>query len=215
VRTLAVERWCEQASCWPVRGRHILAHHTATSIVLYHAFAPQVAAQLIASRRFDALACGASGTSWFKVGFLSMMHHCGWGTQSHLERVLALRTSRAWFNELLQCAVPTAPDPGTARARAEVQFQWDADHDPAGAPLPRRALQLGLRGEALRRFGRWEVLEVIDLTDFIATQRKLALAGELERITLPRERLYSPARESLGVRLGVTTPSPNRCAALQ
>ena len=34
-------------------------------------------------------------------------------------------------------------------AASEVRLQWDPDHDPHGRPLARRALQLGLRGEAL------------------------------------------------------------------
>ena len=50
----------------------------------------------------------------------------------------------------------------TAVADSDVRCQWDPDHSPSGGKLARRAIQLGLRGMALRAFATEELLEVID-----------------------------------------------------
>ena len=66
-------------------------------------------------------------------------------------------------------------------------------HHPSGAPLNRRAIQLGLRGEALAAFGRSELLEVIDMSEFVAEQRTRMTSGGIAAIVTPRERVYRPA----------------------
>jgi Domain of unknown function (DUF4291) len=58
--------------------------------------------------------------------------------------------------------------------RSDVRLQWDPDHDPYGGKLPRRAIQLGLRGAMLAAFGQREILEVIDMTGFVAERLRLA-----------------------------------------
>ncbi len=59
-----------------------------------------------------------------------------------------------------------------------------------GAPLGRRAIQLGLRGSVLASFGESELLDVIDMTEF-AEQRARLLSGELDRLETPLEDVYA------------------------
>src|SRR5258708_5499491 len=80
-----------------------------------------------------------------------------------------------------------------AVGRSSVRLQWDPDHHPSGAKLERRAIQLGLRGEALEAFGRRELVEVIDLSEFVAEQRSRLSSGGVSAIVTPRERVYRPA----------------------
>src|SRR5688572_32664744 len=42
-------------------------------------------------------------------------------------------------------------------------LQWDLDHDPSGAALPRRALQLGLRGRTLEEYAESALLRIDDI----------------------------------------------------
>jgi hypothetical protein len=76
-------------------------------------------------------------------------------------------------------------------ANSDVRLQWDPDHDPTGRPLERRAIQLGLRGEALRRYGTTELLSVTDITDFVAEQRA-HINGDLSSLRVPQEQVYQP-----------------------
>ncbi len=86
---------------------------------------------------------------------------------------------------------------------SSVRMQWDPDHHPSGAKLERRAIQLGLRGAALEAFGQHELVEVIDLSSFVAEQRSLLSTGGVSAITTPRERVYRPADPAIATRLGL------------
>src|SRR5262249_41847515 len=86
---------------------------------------------------------------------------------------------------------------------SSVRLQWDPDHGPSGANLPRRAIQLGLRGDALEAFGKRELLKVIDVSDFVAEQRGNATHARLSELRTPRERVYLPADPQLRAKLGL------------
>jgi hypothetical protein len=89
-----------------------------------------------------------------------------------------------------------------AVAGSEVRLQWDPDHGPAGNPLERRAIQLGMRGEILARYaGEW-LLGIEDISGFVAEQRGNAEAP-YERLVTPREGVYPVADPDVAARLGV------------
>jgi hypothetical protein len=85
----------------------------------------------------------------------------------------------------------------SAIATSEVRLQWDPDHEPNGRALTRRAIQLGLRGAALDAFGKHRLLEIIDMTDFVASQRSHLAEPGLAQLRTPVERVYIPSEASL------------------
>jgi hypothetical protein len=139
-----------------------------------------------------------------------MMFRSGWGTKENQEVTLALRVRRAFFDALLAEAVPstwdrdlfaTSEEWSRAVGRSAVRLQWDPDHHPSGAACDRRAIQLGLRRPVLEAFGTTELLEVIDLSAFVAEQRGVLEARGVSALVTPRERVYRPADEAIAVRL--------------
>lgn len=127
-----------------------------------------------------------------------MMVRAGWATKAGQETVLALRLRRSFFDELLRLAVPlsfaasgfpTEAAWSAAVAQSEVRPQWDPDHAPSGATLARRALQLGLRGSTLRAFASEALRQVVDMTDFVASQRPWAQDDSATLVT-PQECVY-------------------------
>src|SRR5262249_11024752 len=148
--------------------------------------------------------------SWVKPNFLWMMYRSGWGTKQGQEVTLGLRLRRRFFDALLAQAVPSSWDRdefatreewSSAVGRSSVRLQWGPDHDPSGAKLERRAIQLGLRGEALEALGRRELVEVLDLSGFVADQRERLFSGGTSALVTPRERVYLPADPVIAVRL--------------
>jgi hypothetical protein len=144
--------------------------------------------------------------SWIKPNFLWMMFRSGWGTKAGQEMTLGLRLRRNFFDSLLVRAVassftqadyPSIEEWRAAVGASDVRLQWDPDHSPGGRPLERRALQLGLRGAALEAFGHRELLEVIDLTDFVAEQRQYRSDAALAKLHTPVEHVYTP--DSAGI----------------
>jgi len=195
---LATAPYLLQAEQWPDEGEHILAHHDDTSVVVYQAYRPSIGRYAIAHGHFGGPDYSFARMSWIKPNFLWMMYRCGWGQKDGQEIVLGLRVRRAFFDKLLDAAVPSSFDASQfgspqswkdAVATSEVRQQWDPDHAPTGAKLPRRAIQLGLRGELLRAFATTELLEVIDMTDFVAQQRAFAQDDNPQLLT-PIERVY-------------------------
>jgi len=83
--------------------------------------------------------------------------------------------------------------------RSAVRLQWDPDHDPSGARVERRAIQLGIRGETLRRFTNEWILSINDISDMVVAQR----GRPPSELVVPRERVYAPPAEALqGLGLG-------------
>jgi hypothetical protein len=194
---LPVERYLDQVKRWPREGRHVLAHFDAETIIVYQAYKPSIGRYAVEHGRFGG-GFSYSRMSWIKTNFLWMMYRSGWGTKTDQEVTLALRLRRAFFDSLMAAAVPsswdrtayaTEADWQRAVARSDVRLQWDPDHHPSGAKLERRAIQLGLRGAALEAFGQQELLEVIDLTEFVAEQRSRLGTG-LSLLVTPREDAY-------------------------
>jgi hypothetical protein len=76
--------------------------------------------------------------------------------------------------------------------------------------LERRAIQLGLRGEVLEAFGRRELVEIVDLSEFVAEQRSRLSSGGVSTLITPREREYFPADPDVAIRLRLDDPSRSR-----
>ena len=184
----------------------MLAHFDAHSIVVYQAYRPSTGRFAIEHGQLGGPEFSFDRMSWIKPNFLWMMYRSGWGAKEGQEITLGLRIRRAFFDRLLLQAVESSFDPArgashaswrTAVETSEVRLQWDPDHSPDGAKLARRAVQLGLRGDALRALAGSELLEVIDMSPFVETQRAHALAGApWSALRTPVEHVYPFARNS-------------------
>jgi hypothetical protein len=206
---LPTESYASQKNRWPASGRHILAYWDDSSVVVYQAYRRPIGEFALRNGHFGG-EFSYSRMSWVKPNFLWMMYRCGWGTKPDQDVVLAVRIGRAFFERLLGEAVeskysadayPSEAEWQQAINRSEVRLQWDPDHAPNGAPVARRALQLGLRGKVLEAYGRTEILEVLDMTEFVASQRGRPEA----ELVLPLERVYQPSDAITRQRLGLST----------
>lgn len=208
--------YTEQVKLWPKAGRHILAQFDAETVIVYQAYNPAIGRHAVEHGTLGG-EFSYSRMSWVKPNFLWMMFRSGWGTKENQEVTLGLRVRRTFFDSLLAEAVPSSWDReryateeewSGAVGRSHVRLQWDPDHHPSGAKLDRRAIQLGLRGPVLDAFGRRELLEVIDLTAFVAEQRERLQSGGVSAILTPHERVYRPADPTVAERLGLTDAVP-------
>lgn len=208
--TLNIRSYNEQSRAWPQTGRHILAQFDDHSIVVYQAYRPAIARFAVEHQRFGGEFSFAR-MSWIKPNFLWMMYRSGWASKEGQEHILAVTLKRTFFDEVLAAAVPSsfkAENGGShhawthALATSEVRLQWDPDHDPHGGKLERRAIQLGLRGEMLRRYGGEDLLAIEDITPFVIAQREV-LKGGIETIQTPHEQVYVPGREDAASAVGL------------
>jgi hypothetical protein len=212
METLKTAIYAEQRERWPQTGRHILAQHDEQSIIVYQAYRPSIAEFAASHCRFGG-DFSYSRMSWIKPNFLWMMYRCGWCTKEGQERVLAVRLPLHFFDWLLSQAVPSTHDPVRFASREDwqtavrtscVRLQWDPDHDPSGGKLERKAIQLGLRGDALAHYGQQAPLEILDITAFVAEQR--AHKASPRSLVTPLESVYTPQDEAVRSRIGLDGP---------
>jgi hypothetical protein len=208
---LTTEPYNAQQARWPQSGRHILAQFDDESVVVYQSYRPEIG-HFAARHGYFGGAFSLGRMSWIKPNFLWMMYRSGWGTKGGQEVTLAVRLRRDAFDEILGLAVHSTFVPevyGTngvwkrALAGSDVRLQWDPDHNPAGTPVERRAIQLGLRGDVLARYAKEWLLGVEDISDFVAEQRANADAPH-ERLVTPREDVYPVSDTEVAIRLGVS-----------
>ena len=114
----------------------------------------------------------------------------------------APRLRREFFDHILAQAVPSSYGPDYADGQeawaaslreSEVRLQWDPDHSPSGERLARRAIQLGLRGRTLEAFATSEILEIIDLSEFVRLQRANVAESSMSALRTPVENVYVPS----------------------
>lgn len=194
---LLVESYLSQLANWPREGQHILAQFDAKSVIVYQAYNSRIG-EFAAREGYLGGDFSLNRMSWFKPNFLWMMYRSGWGTKENQQVTLAVRVRRTFFDEVLNAAVSSSFNASTysshadwqaAVAASEVRLQWDPDHAPSGAKCERRAVQLGIRGETLRRYAREAILEIEDISEFVEAQHENANSPYTKLVT-PRERVY-------------------------
>ncbi len=191
--------------------RVVRAAYDEHTITVYQAYPAEIARPALAAGTFVP-PFGTGRMTWIKPSFLWMMYRCGWGGKANQEHVLGVRITREGFEWALAHASlshfdasvhPDHPTWEAVRDRSPVRVQWDPDRSVTLDRLDRRAIQVGLSGEAVRRYvGGW-IEEIVDVTPLAHTVRDLVRRGALDeaRAQLPEERPYAlpPAiRERLG-----------------
>jgi hypothetical protein len=187
--------------------RRIRAAHTESTVTVYQAYAPEIGVPAAREGRFPAV-WKRDRMTWIKPSFLWMMYRCGWGTKEGQEVVLAVEISRAGFEWALRNACLSSyvrglhPDRATWQRqlkRAPARVQWDPERDLRLRPLSYRSLQLGLSGEAVRRYADEWTVSIRDVTPLAREVHDLVRDGELDSAArlLPAERPYPVGDELL------------------
>ncbi|ARZ66021.1 DUF4291 domain-containing protein [Streptomyces sp. HU2014] len=187
--------------------RRIRATHTPTTITVYQAYSPRLGLPAARDGRFPA-AWKRDRMTWIKPSFLWMMYRCGWATKADQECVLAVEIDRAGFDWALGNACLSHYDRTVhaghdawkhALKSAPARVQWDPERDLRLRALPHRSLQLGLAGEASRRYAEEWTVSITDVTPLAREIHSLVTAGDLAaaRRLLPEERPYESGDELL------------------
>ena len=195
---LDTEPFATQNTRWPKSGRVILAQSDSETVVVYQAYRPSTG-HFAAKHGSFGDGFRMSRMTWIKPNFLWMMYRSGWGTKEGQEITLAIRLARSAFDEILRQAVHSDFNPHVygshddwkrAVSTSNVRLQWDPDHAPSGAPLERRAIQLGLRGNVVEKYVREWIVSIEDISEFVSQQRQFVTAGKLDQLVTPVETLY-------------------------
>ncbi|VDI03099.1 Hypothetical predicted protein [Mytilus galloprovincialis] len=188
-----IAKYILQRDSWPREGKHILAQYDDRSVIVYQAFNPAIAKYAVQNQRFGGEQFSYERMSWIKTNFLWMMYRCGWASKNNQQRVLAVRISRRGFEKILANAftVKFQREQKLQTDQISVRLQWDPDHSPTYDKLPRKAIQLGLKGEILKTYGTEWIQSITDITDFVKSQKKVLDREGQKDLMTPKERVYN------------------------
>lgn len=178
----------------------IRATYRASTITVYQAYSRELGLPAVHEGRFPGT-WKRDRMTWIKPSFLWMMYRCGWGAKEGQETVLAVEISRDGFEWALRHACLSSyvhgvhPDRAAWQVqskRAPARVQWDPERDLRLRPLPYRSLQLGLSGEAVRRYADEWTVAIRDVTPLAHEIHGLVSGGDLDTAArlLPQERPY-------------------------
>ncbi len=197
----------------PGSGQQIVAQHTDDDIVVYQAYNRSIAEYAVKEQTLGGGGFSYNRMSWIKPNFLWMMYRCGWATKENQERVLAIRIKKQSFIKILENAAISSFTKGHHEnhdswkkelAEKEVRLQWDPDHDPFGKKLTRRAIQLGLKGDSLKQFGKHDILQIEDITSFVEEQRQHLTSERIHQLRIPVEKVWELKLPELESKVGIS-----------
>lgn len=209
---IRTENYFEAINRLPKDGQHILSHEQDEQIVVYQAYNHQIADYAVKNQFFGGDHYSYNRMSWIKPNFLWMMYRCGWASKANQERVLAIWIDKTGFEDILRQAVFSSFDPAYYTShdewkeklnQKEVRLQWDPDHDPFGGKLARRAIQIGMKEHVLEAFGKQQIKQIEDITEFVIEQKLHVDNGELNKLIVPTETIYKLTDDDLGKQIGV------------
>jgi Domain of unknown function (DUF4291) len=206
---LKIELYLKQKENWPPRGKVILAQYDADSVVVYQAYRPSIG-HFAAEHGYFGGDFKLSRMTWIKPNFLWMMYRSGWGKKEGQEVTLAIRIQRSAFDAILSQAIHSKYIPelyeneqvwSLAVKRSDVRLQWDPDHTPSGSRVDRRAIQLGLQGEAALKYSHEWIVSIENISEFVAEQRQHVISGNYDALLTPSECAYEVTATETAMRL--------------
>lgn len=164
----------------PQEGNFILGQRQGDNIIVYQAFNDGIADYAIKNQKFGGKDYSFSRMTWIKPNFLWMMYRSGWAKKDRNQnRILATEMTFTGFEELLAKGVLTSFDKSHGNEQtwkeslkeSNVRVQWDPDHNYMGGKLKRRAVQIGIKGEAMQKFHDHYIKSIQDITTFVIEQK--------------------------------------------
>ncbi|WP_294301236.1 DUF4291 domain-containing protein [uncultured Chryseobacterium sp.] len=193
---LKLKNYKEQIQDWPQEGHHLMAQYDDEKIIVYQSYRKEIGEFAVRNQYFGG-PFSLERMTWIKPNFLWMMYRNGWGTKEEQEYVLAIHLKMDAFRKYLENAVYSSYNDRLGISREEWQdevkessarLQWDPDHDPFGAKMERRAIQVGLRNDLIRSFAREDLILIENISEFVKEQHQFVLNGDLDQLMLPEEK---------------------------
>jgi len=180
--------------------RQIRASYDAKTIRVYQAYSDAIADKALAAQTFVSPPFKMERMTWIKPSFLWMMYRAGYGHKDDgQKRILAIDITHEGLAWALDHSCGSKAPEGLGKdawqamkAEHPVRIQWDPERNLKLSPLDHRSIQIGLSGEAVKRYMEDWVVRIIEITDVAHEISKLVDAGDLDaaRALCPVERVY-------------------------
>lgn len=190
--------------------RQLYAAYDDEGVYVYQAYKPEIAQAALRKGTF-AEGFSLERMTWIKPSFGWMLYRSGYASKENQEVVLRIKLSHSGWLAILSQAVESVYNPQhfpsetawkQALSLSEVRFQWDPERHVNGQVLERRAIQLGMRGQTVRRYVDEWIVQLEDVTALAHAVHEAVLQKQALP-ELSEERVY-PLDEGLEARLGIS-----------
>ncbi len=193
--------------------RQIRAFYTAETIRVYQAYTHQIADAALQAGTFISPPFKMERMTWIKPSFLWMMYRAGWGKKTGQERILAIDITREGFEWALQNSCLSHFESKVYTSNKEwlhlkhnspVRIQWDPERDLWLHTRDYRSIQIGLSGEAVRRYVNHWIVTITEMTPLCKKIQAALNENKTEQAMnmLPDEKVY-PLPESIAANIGM------------
>lgn len=182
-----------------IGDKEIRAWYTEETVRVYQAYHKVIANEAVKKGTFGS-SFKLDRMTWIKPSFLWMMYRCGWGTKENQECILAIDIKREAFDLIVRNAIISTYHENMGISRTEwkeqiknsdIRCQWDPERDLSGNPLGYRSIQLGLRGETVRKYVNEWIVNITDITGYVKELNEQRCRGIDISSMLPEERVYN------------------------
>ena len=191
--------------------RKIFAQYDDEGIYVYQAFKPSIVAAALRHGTFDK-GFSLDRMTWIKPSFGWMLYRSGYASKHRQEAILKIKLSHTGFLEILRQSVETSFNPkiyeseyawSAALAKSEVRHQWDPERNLYGEKLERRAIQIGIGGETVKRYVNEWIIGLEEVTDL---SKEIGQAVNNKNRVLPvvPSEIEYAITDELSRRLGIT-----------
>lgn len=178
--------------------KKIFAKYNDRTITVYQAYNDEIADEILKLGKFGP-SYKLDRMTWIKPSFLWMMYRSGWATKKGQERIMSIEMYIEGFNEIISKAILSTYKQDIYNSQSEwknklkssdVRCQWDPDRDIYGAPICRKAVQLGIRGRIVDKYINEYIFTISDISEKVYRWANQVKEGTFGLKELPVEKEY-------------------------
>ena len=176
----------------------IYADYDEEGVFVYQAFKPKIVAVAVELNKFGK-GFGVDRISWIKPSLGWMLRRSKYATKHRMDAIARIKLSHKSWLEILQQSIPTHFDEErysnenewqSALKNSDVIHQWDPERSLKGERLDRQAIQIGLRGDVLKKYKDEYVIGVEDITELAKSIGYSAKKRQPFPSNIPTEKEY-------------------------
>lgn len=178
--------------------KRIFAYYDDEGIFVYQAFKPSVVEFAVENGTFGK-GFGLDRITWIKPSFGWILQRTNYASKHKMEAIAKIKLSHEAWYEILSNSVPSQFDElryenqmqwNLEVEKSDIIHQWDPDRALDGRKLERRAIQIGLRGEAIKRYVNEWIISVEDVTYLAKEVFEAVKLGRSTENILPEMKEY-------------------------
>lgn len=195
-------------------NRLVFADFDDEGVFVYQAFKPKIVEVAVELGTFGK-GFGLDRITWIKPSLCWVLRRTKYGTKNRMQAVARIKISHAAFKEILNQSVETHWNENLFPQqdywqktinKSDVIHQWDPERDIVGKRLNRQAIQIGIRGEVIKKYVSDYIIGVEDISDLVHEIGRVKKSGSNNYPDTPVEKEYEISNE-LFVNLGCNKES--------